>query len=83
MYASVSPSTAMSDISCSTHNDFQNPIISQPSLAQVPQSAFVTQPIENSFSPDHIIHDLFFPMDLDTKPVEYNSSKRVRDQSNQ
>ncbi|KAI8081973.1 uncharacterized protein B0P05DRAFT_538853 [Gilbertella persicaria] len=28
---------------------------------------YVTQPMENSFSPDHVINDLFFPMDMDAK----------------
>jgi hypothetical protein len=70
----------MSDISSSTHNDSQNPIIasqSQPQLAQVPQQVFVTQTMDSNFGPDHIINDLFFPMDLDAKPSEYNTSKSI------
>ncbi|CAO3610089.1 unnamed protein product [Mucor hiemalis] len=71
IYSGVSPSTAMSDISSSTHNDFQVPISAphqQPRMVQQAQQAFVTQPMD----PDHIINDLFFPMDLDTKPTDYN-----------
>lgn len=62
LYAGVSPSTAMSDFSASHQ---------QPQLQynnQVPQANFVTQP------PADIINDLFFPMDMDTKPTEYNAS---------
>ncbi|KAI8643646.1 hypothetical protein BD408DRAFT_342001 [Parasitella parasitica] len=59
MYAGVSPSTAMSDLS-STHQQHYN--------NQVPQPTSVTQP------PADIINDLFFPMDMDSKPIEYNSS---------
>lgn len=72
IYSGVSPSTAMSDLSSSTHNDFQVPISAphhqQPRMVQQAQQAFVTQPMD----PDHIINDLFFPMDLDTKPAHYN-----------
>lgn len=51
----------MSDISSST-----------PQMMQ--QQHYVTQTMENSFGPDHIINDLLFPMEPDnnTKPVEYN-----------
>jgi hypothetical protein len=71
MYAGVSPSTAMSDISSSTHSGIPHP----PQMVQQ-QQTFVTQPtVENSFGPDHIINDLFFPMDLDSKPTEYNMGK--------
>lgn len=63
----------MSDIS-STHNDFQIPINN--SQQQIIQSSFVGQPtIENGLGPDHIINELFFPMDLDAKPTEYNTGK--------
>lgn len=65
LYAGVSPSTAMSDFS-STHQQQQQPPMQYGN--QVPQVNFVTQP------PTDIINDLFFPMDMDTKPTEYNAS---------
>lgn len=77
MYAHISPSTAASDTSSSTYNDSQNPIVAaqvQP-LAQVAQQSFVTQTMDNNFDPDHVINDLFFPMNLDAKPIEYDTSK--------
>ena len=70
MYTGVSPSTVMSDMSSSHHN-LQVPM-NQPNMVQQQQQPFVTQPMENNYSPDHVINDLFFPMDLDTKPTEYN-----------
>ncbi|KAK4509654.1 uncharacterized protein ATC70_006956 [Mucor velutinosus] len=63
LYAGVSPSTAMSDFS-SSHQ--QQPPVQYSN--QVPQANFVTQ------QPADIINDLFFPMDMDTKPAEYNAS---------
>lgn len=65
LYAGVSPSTAMSDFS-SSHQQLQQPPLQYNN--QVPQANFVTQP------PADIINDLFFPMDMDTKPTEYNTS---------
>ncbi|CEP13848.1 hypothetical protein [Parasitella parasitica] len=59
MYASLSPSTAMSDLPPTHQQHYSN---------QVPQPTYVTQP------PADIINDLFFPMDMDSKPIEYNSS---------
>lgn len=43
-----------------------------------PQKAhqFVTQTKENSFNPNDLVNDLFFPMDLDqSRPTEYNLGK--------
>ncbi|KAL9555972.1 hypothetical protein MBANPS3_002121 [Mucor bainieri] len=65
LYAGVSPSTAMSDFS-SSHQQQQQPPLQYNN--QVPQANFVTQP------PADIINDLFFPMDMDSKPAEYNAS---------
>lgn len=75
MYSGVSPSTAMSDISSSTLPNMSNNIQQQQSqlVQPAPTNTFVTQPMENSFGPDHIINDLFFPMDIDSKrSAEYN-----------
>lgn len=89
MYSGVSPSTAMSDISSSTYNNNTNAAAAvaavaassalqqqqQTQLVQ-PNNTFVTQTMENSFGPDHIINDLFFPMDIDSKPsAEYSIGK--------
>ncbi|KAI9483145.1 MAG: hypothetical protein EXX96DRAFT_606204 [Benjaminiella poitrasii] len=80
MYAGVSPTTARSDVSMAYNNDyFQNPVnTSQPPqlIPQDPQSNFISQPIDKNYEPDQIIHDLFFPLEMNsTKPTaEYNSS---------
>ncbi|KAI7896404.1 uncharacterized protein EV154DRAFT_492132 [Mucor mucedo] len=65
----ISPPTSTYSDENWMYSGVSSTTMSTPQMMQ--QQQYVTQPMENSFGPDHIINDLLFPMD--TKPVEYNT----------